>query len=158
MAALKRLPLLSGADEVELVRIAEKVVDRRFAKGEVLVKEGSKGSDVFFIVSGVCEVRRTLGGQEKALATLGPGQFFGEIAVLSPDLRTATVAALEEVTAFTLSAWEFREALHGSPTTAYQVMKELAGRIRKLEERLATLEGSAARNQAAAPPTSHRKR
>jgi len=71
------------------------------------------------------------------VAKLGAGDFFGEMAVLSPDPRTATVAAVDAVKALVLSAWEFRQALQANPGMGYQVAKLLAGRLRKAEEALA---------------------
>ena len=142
VASLKALPLLSGASEEDLNRIATKASEQRFKAGQVLVQEGSVGNDVFFILSGSCEVRRQVAGKDKVLATLGPGKFFGEMAVLSPDPRTATVVAAGPVTVLLVSAWEFREALHASPAMGYQVAKLLAGRLRKAEEELEKLRGA----------------
>lgn len=119
-----------------MARVAERTTEKRFAKGDVLVQEGSVGSEVFFILAGRCEVRRTTAGKAKVLAKLGAGDFFGEMAVLSPDPRTATVAAVEPVKVLTLSAWEFRQAMQASPAIGYQVAKILAGRLRKAEEEL----------------------
>jgi len=137
VSTLKALPLLHDVAQEELERVAERVAEKRFAPGEVLVHEGSVGSDVFFILSGKCEVRRTAGGKAQVVAKLGAGDFFGEMAVLSPDPRTATVAAVDAVKALVLSAWEFRQALQANPGMGYQVAKLLAGRLRKAEEALA---------------------
>jgi trk/ktr system potassium uptake protein len=137
VSALQKLSLLVGMSEEDLARVAERVSEKHFAAAEVLVHEGSVGSDVFFILSGKCEVRRTAGGRAKVVAKLSPGDFFGEMAVLSPDPRTATVVAVDPVRVLTLSAWEFRQAMQANPAMGYQVAKLLAGRLRKAEEELA---------------------
>ena len=145
--ALKRLPLLAGASPAGLAEIAEKVTEKEFQPGEVLVRQGELGNSVYFIVSGRCEVRRGTKGVEHVLAILKEGNFFGEIAVLDPDPRTATVAALEPVKTLVLSAWEFREAVAAHPGTAFHVMKVLAARLRKVEADLAELRASVSKRR-----------
>ena len=136
-AILKKLPLLAGAREADLAEIASKVEEKRFAPGDELVQEGGAGSAVFFVVSGKCQVSRKGAGGPEVLATLGAGDFFGEMAVLSPDPRAATVRALEAGSAYILSAWAFREALDAHPGMAMVIMKVLATRLRKVEDELA---------------------
>lgn len=144
---LRKLPLLRDADPADLERIAERIERRSFQQGEELVREGAMGSSVYFIGSGRCEVKKLLGGKVERLAVLEPGDLFGEMAVVDPQSRSASVVAIEPVEAFILSAWEFREALHGSFRMTMQVLRVLAERLRRLEEEL-----SAARAAAASPP------
>lgn len=139
LAKLRRLPLLASLSEAELAQMAERVEEKHFPPGAHLVEEGALGHSVFLITSGTCEVTRRVNGRPERLAQLGPGDFFGEMAVLSPDPRTATVTALGPVVAYSLSAFEFRTALLSSPAMAVHVMKVLAGRLRKAEAELAAL-------------------
>ena len=89
VAALKRSPLFEGLSRRQLVEIARLTDDLEEPAGTVLCKEGSCGREFFVITDGEAVVTR--GG--KRLATLGEGDFFGEIAVLEPVKRTATVTA-----------------------------------------------------------------
>lgn len=143
VAALRTLPLLADADPADLERIAGRIEPKRFQPGEPLVQQGTMGSSVFFIAEGSCEVRRADHGREERRATLKAGDFFGEMAVLAPHPRTATVVALEPTLAYVLSAWEFREALHGSFKMTMQVMRMLADRLRGVEDELGRLKAEA---------------
>lgn len=129
-AALKKVPLFADLGEAELRTLVEGVEEKRFGAGEILVKEGTIGSEVFLIVSGACEVRRAQEGKEWVVARLGPGQIFGEMAVIDPDKRSATVIATEGVVTYVLSGFEFRAAIQAHPSIAIQVMKVLAARLR----------------------------
>jgi CRP/FNR family transcriptional regulator len=128
---LKRLPLFEGLDDAALEKIAAAVEERAFAAGDVLMREGSLGMAVFFIVSGRCEVRSEATG--KVLATLAPGEITGELALLDPGPRTATVVALDDVVAYTLSNWHFKPIVESHPSVALHMLKTLAARFRKLQ-------------------------
>jgi CRP/FNR family cyclic AMP-dependent transcriptional regulator len=137
--ALRKLPVFAAAQDEDLQHVASAAAEKSFHAGEILIREGAVGSDVFLIMSGRCEVRRQQGKREKVLATLEAGQFFGEMAVLSPDPRTATVAAVEDVRVLVLSAWEFQMVLRENATLATHIAKALAQRLRDAEEQLAEL-------------------
>jgi CRP/FNR family cyclic AMP-dependent transcriptional regulator len=139
VAMLRKIPVFAEGDEEDLTHVASVTQEKRFAKGDVLIQEGAVGSDVFLITSGRCEVRRHQGKKEKVLARLGPGEFFGEMAVLSPDPRTATVTALDDVRVLVLSAWEFQMTLLDNAPMAAQIAKGLAMRLRDAEEEIAEL-------------------
>jgi CRP/FNR family transcriptional regulator, cyclic AMP receptor protein len=136
---LRKIPVFASADEEDVKHVATVATEKRFSTGEILIREGAVGSDVFLMISGRCEVRRQVGKREKVLATLEPGQFFGEMAVLSPDPRTATVAAVADVRVLLLSAWEFQLALQDNAALASHIAKVLAQRLRDAEEELAQL-------------------
>jgi CRP-like cAMP-binding protein len=139
VAMLRKIPVFSQGDEEDLKHVASVAPEKRFAKGDVLIQEGAVGSDVFLMISGRCEVRRRVGKRDKVLATLEPGQFFGEMAVLSPDPRTATVGAVDDVRVLVLSAWEFQMALQDNAALAAQIAKGLAQRLRDAEEEIVEL-------------------
>jgi CRP-like cAMP-binding protein len=136
---LRQIPVFAAAEEEDLKHVASVATEKRFAKGDVLLREGAVGSDVFLILSGRCEVRRQAGKRERVLATLEAGHFFGEMAVLSPDPRTATVAAVADVRVLVLSAWEFQVALQENAPLASHIAKVLAQRLREAEEELKEL-------------------
>lgn len=140
----RKFPLLREADESALAQIAERVEVRQFSEGELLVREGSMGLAVFFVVEGRCEISRGAGNKRKVLATLGPGDFFGEMTVLSPGPRTATVKALGPMHTFVLNAWDFRTVLESNPRIALHMLKVLATRLRKLQEEMSNAQAAAA--------------
>src|SRR5687767_13703947 len=88
---LKRMPMLAGLPHGDLELMAKRAEEKSFASGAELIREGTSGSSAYLIVSGQCEVRRN----GARLAYLGPGEFFGEISILDPAPRTATVIATE---------------------------------------------------------------
>ena len=105
-------PDLAGAELESLSEDAEKVT---YADGDTIVAEGDAADRFFVIAKGeVTVTRRTPEGEEIALATLGPGQFFGEVGILAETRRTATVRAVGDVELLALSWKEFQETLERS--------------------------------------------
>ncbi|MGH9399692.1 MAG: cyclic nucleotide-binding domain-containing protein, partial [Thermoanaerobaculia bacterium] len=95
--SLDRMPLFSGIPKEELVSVLTTVRPERVAPGQVIVREGEPGDTLYLIVQGTMRVStRGQEGEDVALATLGAGDFFGEVALLTGRPRTATVAALTE--------------------------------------------------------------
>src|SRR6185503_5328392 len=111
----KVFPDLAGIELESLADHAEKVT---FADGDTIVAEGDAADRFFVIAKGeVTVTRRTPEGKEIALATLGPGQFFGEVGILAETRRTATVRAVGDVELLALSWKEFQETLERSDKT-----------------------------------------
>ena len=77
---------------------------KTFSQGSLVVREGDAGEDAYIIVSGRCEVYQTVNGQKEVLCVMGPGEVFGETAILSSKPRTASVVALEDLTVLTVTA------------------------------------------------------
>lgn len=127
VTALKSIPLLAGLPHGDLERLAKKVREDKLPPGVELIKEGTSGSSVFFIVQGKCEVRRN-GGR---IALLGPGEFFGELSILQPAPRTATVSVYEAATLLVLEGRDFRSALTTNTAMAHHLIKVLADRLRQ---------------------------
>ncbi len=95
--SLDTIPLFSGIPREELVSVLTAVRPRKVSAGEVVVREGEPGDTLYLIVQGTLRVStKGLGGEEVALAALGAGDFFGEVALLTGRARTATVSALTE--------------------------------------------------------------
>jgi CRP-like cAMP-binding protein len=126
VTALKSIPLLAGLPHGDLERLAKKARVERHGPGAELIKEGTSGSSVFFIVAGQCEVRRA-GGR---IALLGRGQFFGELSILDPAPRTATVSVYEASTLLVLEGYDFRAALTTNTAMAHHLIRVLAERLR----------------------------
>jgi CRP-like cAMP-binding protein len=111
-------------DLAPLAHVAEEVT---YEPGEVLCTEGEVGDELFVIVSG--KVRVTKG--DKTLATLGPGDAVGELAVLDAEPRSATVTAADETEVLAIGSEEFYEILHEQSEIAEGVLRLLTARLRE---------------------------
>jgi CRP/FNR family cyclic AMP-dependent transcriptional regulator len=125
---LAAVPLFSACTRRELGIIRRGAKELSHRAGTVIAREGQRGVGLFLIVEGECSV--SIGGKEKA--TLGPGQFFGEIALLDGGPRTATVTAVTDVRLFGLTEWVFRGLLAEHPSIALKTLEAVAGRLRSV--------------------------
>jgi CRP/FNR family transcriptional regulator, cyclic AMP receptor protein len=128
--ALAACPFFSGLSRNELLEVAKITEDLEVDEGKPLTREGQSGSEFFVIVNG--EVLVTKGGQE--LRTLGPGDFFGEIALLEDSPRTATVTAKTPLRFFVLTRQAFRSLLAHQPEIEQKVLSALEERVRATSE------------------------
>jgi SAM-dependent methyltransferase len=132
---LRLVPLLEGIDAPELERIAPLADEIEVAEGAVLTEEGTPGADFFIILTGTATVSR----QNHKLATLGPGSFFGEVAVLTHGLRTATVTADCPMKLLRLDEPRFRKLLSTAPMISEKLLTGLAERLKEADEALTQL-------------------
>lgn len=109
----------------ELASIARLMTPIDVPKGKVLAREGSVGREFFVIVSGEAEVTR----HGQVLARLGPGDHFGEIALLAATPRTATVTALTDMTVEVLTRAEFADLLDGAPAVTRKLLRGMAAML-----------------------------
>ena len=112
----------------------------KFNAGDPIVSEGEKAETAFLIVSGTVEVSVGEGKKSKILATLGPGDVFGEMCLIEPGLRSATVRALTDAACRVISYEEFMASIEEDPAGAVQFMRTLVQRLREANRRLASLE------------------
>ncbi len=131
--ALKTVPLLGGLPHSDLEQLAKKVTTAQFAPGVEIIKEGTAGSSVFLIVNGQCEVRRL----NNRIRELGKGEFFGELSILDPAPRTATVRATEHTSVLVLEGRDFRSALKNSRDMSARLIVALAERLRHMTDEFA---------------------
>jgi CRP/FNR family cyclic AMP-dependent transcriptional regulator len=108
--------------------IAKRAVEVDFPQGRRIARQGEVETGFFLIVTGSVSVVR----DGAVIATLGPGQFFGELSLLDRRPRIATVVADEPTTCLGLPSWEFQQLLETEPRIAAAVLKEVAGRLRAL--------------------------
>jgi CRP/FNR family transcriptional regulator, cyclic AMP receptor protein len=128
--ALARCPFFAGLSRADLLQLAKVSEDMEVEEGKVLTREGQSGSEFFVIVDG--EVSVTKNGQE--IRTLGPGDFFGEIALLEDTPRTATVVAKTPLRFFVLTRRSFRSLLAHQPELEQKVLAALEERVRPTPE------------------------
>ena len=126
---LHRIPLFSGFDRRRLVRLGQLADEVDVPAGKVLMRQGETGSDMMVIVSGSVAVER----DGNRLNTLGPGDFFGEIALIDNGPRTATVTTEEPTRLLVLAHRDFHAMMDEFPEVSDQVMNALANRVRHLE-------------------------
>ena len=125
-AQLENVPLFGGCSkrEVQLIAAAAKEVTHK--AGTVIAREGEPGVGLFMIVEGTAKV--SIGG--KTRTKLGPGDFFGEIALLDRGPRTATVTAENDLELLGLTEWVFRGLLREHPSIATKMLQSMAFRVR----------------------------
>ena len=126
--ALRRAPLFEGLSRRELVQLARVSEDVEVPPGKVLCREGETGQEFFVIIDGNVEVTR----RGKRLATRGGGEFFGEIALLEPIRRMATVTAKTPLRCFVLTRKHFRQLVNENPSVERKVLRALARRVVEL--------------------------
>ncbi len=119
-AKLGQVPIFSGCSKRELALIARAAKEVSHRQGTVIAREGERGIGLFLIVEGECRV--SIGGKTKA--KLGPGDFFGEIALLDGGPRTATVTAMTPVHLVGITGWVFRGLIVEHPTIALKTLEE----------------------------------
>jgi CRP/FNR family transcriptional regulator, cyclic AMP receptor protein len=124
---LPNIELFSELSKKELKNIASLMTPIRVKAGRVLTEEGQPGREFMIIIEGTATVKR----KGQVLARLGPGDFFGELAVVAGVPRTATVTADSDMVIETLNRREFTSLLDGSPRIAKKV---LVGAVRRLHE------------------------
>ena len=137
---LQSVSLFWELSEMELGYIEEKMVARRYENGNYIFLEDSEGEQCFFVAKGSVNVTRlSKDGREVILTMLNAGDFFGEMSLLDGESRSANVIALEETEVLTLNREDFLVVLHDYPTIAIQLVKEMAGRLRKSDRQIASL-------------------
>jgi CRP-like cAMP-binding protein len=133
--AVRRLgsvPLFSELSNRELRSVLGVAKEIDFVPGAMVVKEGTSGGDFYLILSG--EARVSARGRTRA--TLGPGDYFGEIALLHKGTRTATVSAITMLSTLRLARAEFLALLGRNPSIVTKLLAELGRRVREAERSL----------------------
>jgi CRP-like cAMP-binding protein len=135
--ALRNVPLFAGLEPGDLQRLGRILVPRQYEAGELIIKEGDEAVGFFILSSGKVRVVKDLGAdKEQTLATLTPGEFFGETALLDGYPRTASVQAVEKTECLALTRWDFMSELKSSPTMAVEIVRVLARRLRETDANL----------------------
>ena len=128
---LKNVPLFQRLSDKDLKTLANNFSDRTFKAGQELTAEGQGGAGFFVLESG--EAKVTVGGEERR--TLGPGDHFGEIALIDGGLRTASITATADGKAYGLTPWQFRPLVEEHAEIAWPLLEAMAARTRELEGR-----------------------
>jgi CRP-like cAMP-binding protein len=119
---LGHVPIFSDLDEKERQRIAASMKERTFKAGDHVTTEGQAGVGFFVIADG--EAKVTIGGAERR--RLGPGDYFGEVALLNESARTATIVAETDLRCFGLTSWEFRPLVETHGSIAWKLLQAMS--------------------------------
>jgi CRP-like cAMP-binding protein len=130
---LAGIPFFSGLDAESLERIGRGLRTRRFRRGEVIFHQGDPGDALFIVMSGAIKIMLPSDtGDEAILATLRPGDVFGELALLDGAPRSATAVALEPTETLILPRLQFRELLATEPAVRDALLASIAAELRRL--------------------------
>lgn len=134
---LTRVPLFAGLDPALLESLETFTFRRTFEPGELIVEEGRTGNGLYVVISGKVEVVKGLAGERpQVIATLGPGQSFGEMALLGQWPRTASVRAVEETECLGMDRWVFFAYMNREPQLAIRMLQVLAQRLMETTAKL----------------------
>ncbi len=128
---LSGVELFAGLTKKEAGKVLQFMRDLNFAAGKVMVQEGDNGGRFFLIVSGTAVVTRN----GRRVRKLGPGDSFGDIALIDGGPRSATVTAETPITTMSLAIWNFKAALLENPSITYKLLLVLCKRLRESESR-----------------------
>jgi CRP-like cAMP-binding protein len=126
---IKKVPLFTGLNDKQLKALANNFTERSFREGQELTAEGTGGAGFFVIESG--EARVTIDGEDRR--QLGPGDYFGEIALIDGGLRTATITATSDGKSYGLTSWQFRPLVEENASIAWPLLEAMAKRTRELD-------------------------
>jgi CRP/FNR family transcriptional regulator, cyclic AMP receptor protein len=119
---LRRVPIFSDLDKKELERIAASMKQRTFNAGDKVTSEGQTGVGFFVIEEGEATV--SVAGD--ARRRLGPGDYFGEVALLNETARTATITADTDLRCYGLTSWEFRPLVETHGSIAWKLLQAMS--------------------------------
>ena len=128
---LKRVSLFRDLPEKQLQKLSSEFAERRFTEGQELTIEGSGGVGLFVIETGTATV--TVDGETRR--TLGPGDYFGEVALIDGGTRTATITATSDGVAYGLTKWMFKPLVDMNAEIAWPLLEAMARRTRETEKR-----------------------
>lgn len=131
-AILSKVPLFQGLKDRQLQRLGDRMVERNYAAGDLIVKQGQGGEGFYVLISGKAEATRERSDGEKIVVNhFGASDFFGELALLDEEgVRTASIVASEPTTCLVLTRWDFLATLRQDADMAVEILQEMAKRFR----------------------------
>jgi CRP-like cAMP-binding protein len=123
---LKKVPLFAGLDRRELEQIAATMRERRVSAGDIVLEQGAGGAGFFVVAEGEADV--TVDGNP--VGTIGPGDYFGEIALLTGSDRTATVTARTDMRCHGMTPWDFKPLVESNSAIAWKLLTAMAQKLR----------------------------
>jgi CRP/FNR family transcriptional regulator, cyclic AMP receptor protein len=126
---IQKVPLFADLDRKELQDLASWFKERSFSQGDEVVSEGRGGIGFFVIQEGQASV--SVHGDERG--SLGPGDYFGEVALIDEGARSATITATSDLRTYGLTSWEFRPLVENNASIAWKLLQTMAKRLRAAE-------------------------
>jgi CRP-like cAMP-binding protein len=126
---LSTVDLFQGLSKRELQRLMSSAKEFSFAEGDVVVNEGDEDGRFYLLLDGKARIIKG----KRTLATLGPGDYFGEISLVDGEPRSATVLATAPIRALSLARWNFHPLLEEHPAIARKLLLEMCRRVRELD-------------------------
>ena len=140
LESLRAIPLFSRVSDEDLEDIASHLIERRFPKNSTVVEEGLPGDYMYVICEGRVKVTKASDdGREKIMNFLDKGSFFGDMALLTGEVRSASVKTLEPTRLMALSRRDLMHLIRRSPDLALAVIEELTNRLRETNEQASSL-------------------
>jgi CRP/FNR family cyclic AMP-dependent transcriptional regulator len=137
---LKQIPIFSCLDDEELDRLVRAAVRKKFARNTVLLSEGDITDSLYVIISGkVKTVITDENGREIILAISSAGDYFGEMALIDGEPRSATIITREPCQLFVFSRQDVREILRSNPDMVFTLLKGLIKRLRETDKKIESL-------------------
>ena len=135
---LGRVPVFETLGPDDLARVSEVAVPRSFSPGQIIFREGDESDTCYIVADGHARaLREHSDGRTIALARFGPGDIFGELAMFDDEKRSATVEAMDELSAFAVMSTDMRRLMREHPDIAVKLVTSLGRRLRAANERLA---------------------
>jgi CRP/FNR family transcriptional regulator, cyclic AMP receptor protein len=122
---LKQVPLFADLNGKELEQISASMRERLFAAGDTVTQEGAGGAGFFVVESGSADV--SVDGSHRG--TIGPGDYFGEIALLTGSDRTATITATTDMLCYGMTPWDFRPLVESNSAIAWKLLTAMAEKL-----------------------------
>jgi len=137
---LKAIPLFAGLSETQLAALRRDLVRRQFRQSEAIFQQGDPGQMLYLIESGQVRIYvQDEEGQETSVGMFGPGEIFGELAVIDGLPRSASAVVMEDTVVYTLNRDSFREHMRNSPQLALNFMRALSVRVRSSTQQVESL-------------------
>lgn len=137
---LRQVDLFSDLSEKYLKQLEKVAKERVFKAGDHIVRQGEPGEGLFIITDGKVEIQKTMSnGKIMSIATHGPGDFFGEMAILDGAARSADVVALEDSKCLVIVSWDFTSLMKNHPEIALEILPMVVRRFRETNAKLLSL-------------------
>lgn len=137
---LKKVPLFMNISNKQINDIYKNIIERKYPKGSYLFFENEEGNTLYIVVSGLIKIYKSdISGRIKTLAYLKEGDFFGEMAMLDEEKRSASACVLEDSLVLILNRSDFQREILNNPEIALRLMKALSERLRNADKQIEDL-------------------
>jgi len=128
----KKIPMFADLDMEHLLLLKEISQEREYKPGDYIIKEGEYGNDAYVIVSGEVEIAKNIKGEEKVLNVLEKSDYFGEMAIIEEDHRSASCRAKTDCLLLVINGNTFKDMMKSNADISFSILKVFSNRIRKM--------------------------